>query len=204
MGSGQEAEGTKWSPVEQTTLWAPGTAQTMSFCLVQKRVVKEKNQNSKSICRGNVNTACWVAVHLVGKMHLSLGGIAGSVSFSAAVSEQAGHLGPKAARGPLPGVCGWQSSPCNWLPAIIASPHLSVHLSFCQLPRAILETVHFYERPLGKAERQRFRVSRYIDLRPPSLIFLTCKIGTVMLLPAGYSQLFTETACYSLINCVQS
>lgn len=40
-----------------------------------------------------------MAVHLVGKMHLSLGGIAGSVSFSTAVSEQAGYLGPKAAPG---------------------------------------------------------------------------------------------------------
>lgn len=36
---------------------------------------------------------------MVGKMHLSLGGIAGSVSFSTAVSEQAGYLGPKAAPG---------------------------------------------------------------------------------------------------------
>lgn len=61
--------------------------------------MKKKIKTVKSICRGNVNTACWVAVHLVGKMHLSLGGIAGSVSFSTAVSEQAGYLGPKAAPG---------------------------------------------------------------------------------------------------------
>ena len=49
----------------------------------RKGVVKEKTKTIKSVCRGNVNTACWVAVHLVKKMHLSLGEIAGLVPSAA-------------------------------------------------------------------------------------------------------------------------
>lgn len=158
----REPSGPQWN---KQHFWAPGTTQTISFCLVQKKgSVKEKNKTIKSICRGNVNTACWVAVHLVGKMHLSLGGIAGSVSFRSCLGAGGspwtqGCTGA----GPLPGLCGWWSSLCSWLSAIITSPHLSVHLSFCQLPRAVLKTVHFYGRLGGKAERRRFRVSRYMD-----------------------------------------
>lgn len=58
----------------------------------RKGVVKEKTKTIKSICRGNVNTACWVAVHLVGRT-ICHWGVAARLP-SAAVSEQAGHAGP--------------------------------------------------------------------------------------------------------------
>lgn len=88
----------------------------------RKAVVKEKNKTIKSICLGNVNTACWVAVHLVGKMHLSLGERQAQFP-PAAVSVQAGHPGPKATRGWAPSRGLWMAgSSCSWFSAIVASP----------------------------------------------------------------------------------
>ena len=73
----------------------PGTAQTMSFCLHRKKgeSLEKKAKTIKSICRRNVNTACWVADHLVGKRHLSLGELQAPFP-PTTVSEQAGHPGP--------------------------------------------------------------------------------------------------------------
>lgn len=117
----REPSGPQWN---KQHFWAPGTTQTISFCLVQKKgSVKEKNKTIKSICRGNVNTACWVAVHLVGKMHLSLGGITGSVSFRSCLGAgRSPWTQGCTGAGPLPGLCGWWSSLCSWLSAITASP----------------------------------------------------------------------------------
>ena len=58
-----------WSPGEQTTFqgaWDCSDKRAFVW-FRRKAVVKEKNKTMKSICRRNVNTACWVAAHVVKK-----------------------------------------------------------------------------------------------------------------------------------------
>ena len=64
-------------------------------------LVKEETKTIKSICRGNVNTACWVAAHVVKKNVSVPRGIAGWSLPQ--LCEPAGHLWPRAAGGGVGG-----------------------------------------------------------------------------------------------------
>lgn len=128
-----------WSLGEQTTFQGAWDCldKRVFVWFRRKAVVKEKTKTIKSICRENVNTACWVAAHVVKKNVSVIGGNCGLGPFCK-LCEPAGHLGLRAAGGtvgrgraePLcPGVCGWWSSPCSWLLAVIASPIVSLSIS---------------------------------------------------------------------------
>lgn len=57
------------------------------FSSEERRLLKKKTKTIKSICRGNVNTACWVAVMGKEKKCICTEGIAGW-SFRSCVSRQ--------------------------------------------------------------------------------------------------------------------
>ena len=92
-----------WSPGEQTTFqgaWDCSDKRAFVW-FRRKAVVKEETKTIKSICRGNVNTACWVAAHVVKKNVSVPRGIAGWSLPQ--LCEPAGHLGPRAAGGGVGG-----------------------------------------------------------------------------------------------------
>ena len=94
-------------PLELPGQWA-------FVCFRRKGVVNEKTKTIKSICRGNVNTACWVTISLSEKCICPWGvGVGGGcgLSFLPGSLQQAGHLGPRPGDtiwGTLEGACPTQ------------------------------------------------------------------------------------------------
>ena len=142
-----------WSPGEQTTFQgAWDCLDKRAFVWFRRKaVVKEKTKTIKSTCRENVNTACWVAAHVVKKMYLSLGGIAGLVPSASCVSRQVtwgsglqgalwggGALSPSA-QGSVDG--GAPLAAGSWSHSI--SHSLSVNLSSASFPGQFCEECAF-------------------------------------------------------------